>query len=613
MELSDHELREQLLSKGYNPPPVTDTSRQLLLKKLKKLEADTNNISINNSQNTDPNEIKYRKRNQDLSPEKNDVLMGFNDSGTRQMRSSRKDTDKIDSSVKKNKNSLPHIDSSFNRNDPFEKNSDSDDSISYTRHNSHASLLTRKPLNFKRESEYFSSPSYKKIDMNNGTPLFLNRNFNRGRYSNKNRNFYNRLTSFFLSPRFVLIGSFVFFLFLVGIYYFKDDRSYGELSLINGFDKCKCSNRNRKNCIPDLEIDEILKYLKTLYNILWKNEWNAICGRHSIVKTVMFENEVIEFLVNEFGLLRYECENIVKYMQILIKANPQFKIIWSDVDKSFRLENPDLPWRCPLKKWFSVLYDYVYYLLTAIPLILSMHFLYRRMMLSMHERKKGTDDLVKGILDILQQNAMANPSQNYLPIVHVRDQLISYSDRERKKKMWNKAVKEVEENESRIRKEVQPFQGEDYVVWRWIGGQLSPPKPKTWQGEAFETSKDTRNTPTTSPTPCLKIRHMFNPKNETANEDWGTGVKDAILERCEGINIVHMMVDETSPEGCVYIKCASAEDAGKAYRKIHGAWFDGNIVTVKYLRLERYHERFPASIGLTKSLIPSNDQKRSLA
>lgn len=61
-------------------------------------------------------------------------------------------------------------------------------------------------------------------------------------------------------------------------------------------------------------------------------------------------------------------------------------------------------------------------------------------------------------------------------------------------------------------------------------------------------------------------------------EDWEIKVQDAILEKCgEGVKILHIRVDRGSREGCVYMKCFSQEDAGKAYRALHGCWFDGKI------------------------------------
>ncbi len=62
-------------------------------------------------------------------------------------------------------------------------------------------------------------------------------------------------------------------------------------------------------------------------------------------------------------------------------------------------------------------------------------------------------------------------------------------------------------------------------------------------------------------------------------DDWETKVKDAILEKCgEKVKILHIKVDRGSREGCVYMKCMSQEDAGKAYKALHGCWFDGNLL-----------------------------------
>jgi membrane protein Man1 len=56
------------------------------------------------------------------------------------------------------------------------------------------------------------------------------------------------------------------------------------------------------------------------------------------------------------------------------------------------------------------------------------------------------------------------------------------------------------------------------------------------------------------------------------------------------------------------MKLKTKEEAERAYKVLHGSWFDGErrsgstevddvvsgrIVSVKYLRTERYHERFP--------------------
>lgn len=70
------------------------------------------------------------------------------------------------------------------------------------------------------------------------------------------------------------------------------------------------------------------------------------------------------------------------------------------------------------------------------------------------------------------------------------------------------------------------------------------------------------------------IYNIFSAYSEVG-EDWMTRVQDAILEKCEGVNVLHVAVDKHSNEGCVYVKCSSPNDAGRAYRALHGSWFDG--------------------------------------
>lgn len=34
-------------------------------------------------------------------------------------------------------------------------------------------------------------------------------------------------------------------------------------------------------------------------------------------------------------------------------------------------------------------------------------------------------------------------------------------------------------------------------------------------------------------------------------------------------------------QGCVYVKCLSAEHSGKAFKALHGSWFDGKACRPK--------------------------------
>ncbi|XP_068132857.1 inner nuclear membrane protein Man1 [Hyperolius riggenbachi] len=235
------------------------------------------------------------------------------------------------------------------------------------------------------------------------------------------------------------------------------------------------------------------------------------------------------------------------------------------------------------------------------------------------EETKQMYDMVVKIIDVLkshneacQENKELEP---YTPISHVRDSLIPPADRKKMKKVWDRAIQYLATNEYRIRTETQRISGTDFLVWKWIQpstpDKISTMPSKVWQGQAFHL--DRRNSPPNSLTPCLKIRNMFDPVMEIGDH-WHVAIQEAILEKCgDNEGIVHIAVDKNSREGCVYVKCLSPDYAGKAFKALHGSWFDGKLVTVKYLRLDRYHHRFPQAITCNTPLKPLNKQMNSMS
>jgi len=146
------------------------------------------------------------------------------------------------------------------------------------------------------------------------------------------------------------------------------------------------------------------------------------------------------------------------------------------------------------------------------------------------------------------------------------------------------------------------------------GGHLTPTMAggQTWQGSAFNHLNRNVAAPVVAPTSCLKVRHMFPPNLPTSKPespssrgssavDWARDIKEEILRRASSpalpspAVILHIAVDQGSQEGTVYIKAASSDEAGKLFRVLHGQWYRGQLVTVKYLREERYFERFPTA------------------
>ena len=81
--------------------------------------------------------------------------------------------------------------------------------------------------------------------------------------------------------------------------------------------------------------------------------------------------------------------------------------------------------------------------------------------------------MVEMIIDLLARHHAASladhrPQDAFLAVTHVRDVLIPLKERKAKVALWSKAVQFLEDNESRVRAEIQQIEGEDYRVWRWL-------------------------------------------------------------------------------------------------------------------------------------------------
>jgi len=233
--------------------------------------------------------------------------------------------------------------------------------------------------------------------------------------------------------------------------------------------------------------------------------------------------------------------------------------------------------------------------------------------------------VVKRQHDLSETDETVDP---FIPIIQARDIIIDAQNRGRMSRAWKMAVDWVaSENESRLRVETQRVKGQDHIVWRWIQVK-SPVKQhnnsnnfsfktpngsfnqsatsksdfiqsqtrRIWQGEAFVTNNHF-NAPNISPSSCLKIRNVFNAESER-KDNWEHEIKDAILEKCSNCtNILSINVEKNSTEGLVYVRCSTNEEAGKVFSQLHGAWFDGRLLTVKFLKLRRFQERYPHQAG----------------
>ena len=136
-------------------------------------------------------------------------------------------------------------------------------------------------------------------------------------------------------------------------------------------------------------------------------------------------------------------------------------------------------------------------------------------------------------------------------------------------------------------------------------GRIESVQTNGWQGSAFNRNKEKL---ACSPTPCLKVRHMFEPDELDNDRHLAYKIHNSILDKCmiNNINksVYHIACDKKSREGCVYIKCASNDAAGLVYTALNGIWYNGKLLNVKFLRSDRYAERFPESVNYNQPIKP---------
>ncbi|GAB6020204.1 hypothetical protein CHUAL_002925 [Chamberlinius hualienensis] len=415
----------------------------------------------------------------------------------------------------------------------------------------------------------------------------------------------------------ILVIILAFFFLVVGLIYlrYRDQVPYDALGTrteisCNSLDGSTCSTSSEQVPSPTEIALQLMSMLQTMRGEAECDPTKSarMTVEDARVKVVNFAKGVSVALNDVFTIFDRNKSWGIKFLDFngeeTDATNPS--IIWWLESKV-----ANMPWSCRFSKaWQSTVHKLTLglsFVLVISAITTAIYYLKERE----KQRKQDIYNMVEKILETLQNNYTAeNNLEPYTPIPHVRDRLIPPAERAGKRKIWDEAVKYIQEYESRVRQEVRMIKGEDIAVWHWLPADTSPAVGRSrsgrlWQGQAFENTDTGVNALPYSPSPCLKVRNMFDPEIEI-EDNWTDHIRDEILEKCTGSDIVHIRVDE-SLQGCVYIKCKDAYTAGQVFKRLHGSWFDGKLVTVKYLRLERYHERFPDAIECTKPIQPSTE------
>lgn len=323
-------------------------------------------------------------------------------------------------------------------------------------------------------------------------------------------------------------------------------------------------------------------------------------------------------------------------MEYLISVNPQWRInnvnangeaitlnevndMRATKSNYFAILNPKLPFSCSIMKKVQTFSLVVGWIALIIIVVLVGRYGLRAIINIRQSRKDKVNILVNEIINVLMEKAAnsmelenPSPSSSLVVVNHLRDKLIAPTERSNTEWAWNAAILALEQNESRVQFEMGTCNGEDVKMMRWID-TVAPhfnarsSQVKKWQSPAFDNSNKIRD----PPTPCLKIRQMFD-KYEANQPNLKQIIQDAILEKVgSDCNIFDIQLEAST--SCVYVRCASPHDAGIVHNEINGWWFDNRLVSIKFIQLERYLSRFPKSPNGPTCLRPSNTNNLSMS
>ena len=482
------------------------------------------------------------------------------------------------------------------------------------------------------------------------------------------KNFINRLDEYYgfkqtLVPYFLLSVFVIFFLLIIFVYMtIRPDIENTLSPSTTSYIKCNYNNDNEDvyACIDESSLESSLTLLKYFVPELQSRAVLYKCDKSSSLSNILCANDLWTF-INEHKSQRHNQElrtgghDIYKDLhnvEYLVDRNKQWGI--QNVDENgvqitlnevvtrraqktncLAILKPKLPLMCIIQTKLQTFFVIV----GSLAIIATVFYVVRRFIhfvIQVKEtRRNNINQLINEIISSLLEKTMCDKENPVLVINHLRDKLVDPTKRNEMEWAWNEAIRYLEMNDSRIQFEIKNINGEDFKVIRWIDDtknvsgnvgqtmnqqqrlshasryiapaynhQTNVPEKvilKKWNGPAFSESNKIKDPPTN----CLKIRNMFD-KYETNDADLHQTIQDSILLKLSNkkCHIHDIQLDLKSC--CVYVKCASTSDAGIVHDEINGWWLENRLVSIKFLRLDRYNQRFPNSSNLSTCLYPSS-------
>ncbi|XP_036990331.2 LEM domain-containing protein 2 isoform X1 [Artibeus jamaicensis] len=224
----------------------------------------------------------------------------------------------------------------------------------------------------------------------------------------------------------------------------------------------------------------LLELLHELYNFLATQAGNFECGNPDKLKSKCIPvTEAQEYIANVTGSSSAKFEAALawilssnKEVGIRLKGEDPSESVTA-VDKVICLESarPRMGVGCRLSRALLTAVTHVLIFFWCLAFLWGLLIFLKYRWRKLEEEEQAMYEMVKKIIDVVQDHYVDWEQDMerypYVGILHVRDTLIPPQSRRRMRRVWDRAVEFLASNESRIQTESHRVAGEDMLVWRW--------------------------------------------------------------------------------------------------------------------------------------------------
>jgi hypothetical protein len=228
-----------------------------------------------------------------------------------------------------------------------------------------------------------------------------------------------------------------------------------------------------------------------------------------------------------------------------------------------------------------------------------------------NEHDKQVQEFVDLIVDSVENLAASSNSER--PVNHIRDQIIDINDRIKLSKTWQEAIEFIRSNESRISFSQKEVNGQFQEVCSWTDSTNKSGENLAfsinWKGAAANLGNSFPILEK-SPQNCvaLKIRDFYQRVSEISSTPKQLMLLHEIMGQVNLLNnfnnrklFKNAKEEKIWPlhygfeENAAYLRFASEDDAVKFYNCMNAQWYNGRLITPKFVTDSKYFKRFPSA------------------